>query len=79
MLVSHDIYSVEFILQEVLIFSVCEFSFIIRDGLGYTFVLCRGYGYIEYDSAQSAHDAVSAMNLFDLGGQYLRVGKACCI
>lgn len=36
----------------------------------------KGYGYIEYDTAQSAHDAVSAMNLFDLGGQYLRVGKA---
>lgn len=30
----------------------------------------------EYDRAQSALDAVSSMNLFDLGGQYLRVGKA---
>lgn len=36
----------------------------------------KGYGYIEYETAQGAHDAVSAMNLFDLGGQYLRVGKA---
>lgn len=30
----------------------------------------------EYDKAQSAQDAVASMNLFDLGGQYLRVGKA---
>lgn len=30
----------------------------------------------EYDKAQSALDAVASMNLFDLGGQYLRVGKA---
>ncbi|KAK9979269.1 hypothetical protein ABG768_012709 [Culter alburnus] len=36
----------------------------------------KGYGFIEYDKAQSAQDAVSSMNLFDLGGQYLRVGKA---
>lgn len=31
---------------------------------------------VEYDKAQSALDAVASMNLFDLGGQYLRVGKA---
>lgn len=30
----------------------------------------------EYDRAQSSQDAVASMNLFDLGGQYLRVGKA---
>ena len=36
---------------------------------------CRGYGFIEYDSAQSVTDAVASMNLFDLGGNYLRVGK----
>ncbi|XP_077087119.1 poly(U)-binding-splicing factor PUF60a isoform X9 [Siphateles boraxobius] len=36
----------------------------------------KGYGFIEYDKAQSSQDAVSSMNLFDLGGQYLRVGKA---
>lgn len=30
----------------------------------------------EYDKPQSSIDAVSSMNLFDLGGQYLRVGKA---
>jgi len=36
----------------------------------------KGYGYIEYETSQGAHDSVSAMNLFDLGGQYLRVGKA---
>lgn len=31
---------------------------------------------LEYEKAQSSQDAVSSMNLFDLGGQYLRVGKA---
>ncbi|XP_018534588.1 poly(U)-binding-splicing factor PUF60a isoform X1 [Lates calcarifer] len=36
----------------------------------------KGYGFIEYEKAQSAQDAVASMNLFDLGGQYLRVGKA---
>ncbi|XP_056148787.1 poly(U)-binding-splicing factor PUF60a [Lampris incognitus] len=36
----------------------------------------KGYGFIGYENAQSAQDAVSSMNLFDLGGQYLRVGKA---
>jgi len=36
----------------------------------------KGYGFIEYDKPQSSADAVSSMNLFDLGGQYLRVGKA---
>ncbi|XP_014666112.1 PREDICTED: poly(U)-binding-splicing factor PUF60-like [Priapulus caudatus] len=36
----------------------------------------RGYGFIEYDSPQSAQDAIISMNLFDLGGQYLRVGRA---
>ncbi|KAF6026168.1 PUF60 [Bugula neritina] len=36
----------------------------------------KGYGFIEYTNAQSAEDAVSSMNLFDLGGMFLRVGKA---
>ncbi|XP_077581194.1 poly(U)-binding-splicing factor PUF60a [Stigmatopora nigra] len=36
----------------------------------------KSYGYIEYDKPQSSVDAVASMNLFDLGGQYLRVGKA---
>ncbi|XP_066536938.1 poly(U)-binding-splicing factor PUF60-B isoform X2 [Hoplias malabaricus] len=36
----------------------------------------KSYCFIEYDKPQSAIDAVSSMNLFDLGGQYLRVGKA---
>ncbi|CAF0838301.1 unnamed protein product [Adineta ricciae] len=36
----------------------------------------KGYGFIEYETAQAAQDAISAMNLFDLGGQFLRVGKA---
>lgn len=36
----------------------------------------KGYGYIEYETLQSAQEAISSMNLFDLGGQYLRVGRA---
>ncbi|XP_052227419.1 poly(U)-binding-splicing factor PUF60-like isoform X2 [Dreissena polymorpha] len=36
----------------------------------------KGYGFIEYTNSQSAQDAVASMNLFDLGGQYLRVGRA---
>lgn len=36
----------------------------------------RGFGIIEYETQQAAVDAISSMNLFDLGGQYLRVGKA---
>ena len=35
----------------------------------------KGYGFIEYSSQQSANDAIVAMNLFDLGGQYIRVGR----
>uniref|UniRef100_A0A915IK12 RRM domain-containing protein n=1 Tax=Romanomermis culicivorax TaxID=13658 RepID=A0A915IK12_ROMCU len=35
----------------------------------------RGYAYLEYETEKSAIDAVSSMNLFDLGGQYLRVGR----
>jgi len=36
----------------------------------------KGYGFIEYSNQQSANDAITAMNLFDLGGQYIRVGRA---
>lgn len=36
----------------------------------------KGYGFIEYENQQSANDAIASMNLFDLGGQYLRVGRA---
>ena len=42
----------------------------------------KGYGFVEYDTHQSANDAIASMNLFDLGGQYLRVGrvsKICCV
>nr|XP_006817842.1 PREDICTED: poly(U)-binding-splicing factor PUF60-like [Saccoglossus kowalevskii] len=35
----------------------------------------KGYGFIEYERNQSAQDAIASMNLFDLGGQYLRVGR----
>jgi len=38
-------------------------------------VVCRGYGYIEYETPAAVADAVAAMNLFDLGGIHLRVGK----
>lgn len=40
------------------------------------FFYSRGYGFIEYETLQSAHDAIASMNSFDLGGQLLRVGKA---
>ena len=36
----------------------------------------KGYGFIEYETQQAAQEAISSMNLFDLGGQYLRVGRA---
>ena len=35
----------------------------------------RGWGYIDYDNHKSAVDAIASMNLFDLGGKYLRVGR----
>ena len=41
--------------------------------------VCRGYAFVEYDNPHSANEAVANMNLFDLGGQYLRVGKVCYI
>jgi half-pint family poly-U binding splicing factor len=36
----------------------------------------RGYAFIQYEDQHSADEAMVAMNLFDLGGQYLRVGRA---
>jgi poly(U)-binding-splicing factor PUF60 len=36
----------------------------------------RGYGFIDFEAEQSVLDAIASMNLFDLGGQYLRVGRA---
>ncbi|VUZ50126.1 unnamed protein product [Hymenolepis diminuta] len=36
----------------------------------------RGFGYVEFDSEESAVAAVVGMNRFDLGGQLLRVTKA---
>ncbi|KAK0410694.1 hypothetical protein QR680_005279 [Steinernema hermaphroditum] len=35
----------------------------------------RGFGYLEFSTAQAAQEAIAGMNMFDLGGQYLRVGK----
>ena len=36
----------------------------------------KGFGFIEYTTMNAAQDALASMNLFDLGGQFLRVGKA---
>ena len=36
----------------------------------------KGYCFIEYATTQGATDSISSMNLFDLGGQYLRVGRS---
>jgi len=36
----------------------------------------KGYGFLEYETLQSCQDAISSMNQFDLGGQFLRVGRA---
>lgn len=35
----------------------------------------RGFGYLEYTTANAAAEAISALNNFDLGGMTLRVGK----
>jgi len=36
----------------------------------------RSYGFLEYDTVAAADDACASMNIFDLGGKFLRVGKA---
>lgn len=36
----------------------------------------KGYGFIEYATKQAMDEAISSMNLFDLGGQLLRVGRS---
>lgn len=36
----------------------------------------KGYGFIEYATNQAALESIASMNLFDLGGQLLRVGKS---
>lgn len=33
----------------------------------------RGWGFINYANHKSSQDAIASMNLFDLGGQFLRV------
>ncbi|CAB3410720.1 unnamed protein product [Caenorhabditis bovis] len=35
----------------------------------------RGFGYIEFNNANSMNEAIAGMNMFDLGGQFLRVGR----
>jgi poly(U)-binding-splicing factor PUF60 len=37
----------------------------------------KGYGYIEYEEIGAADEAVTHMNLFDLGGQLLRICRVC--
>jgi RNA recognition motif-containing protein len=37
----------------------------------------RGYGFIEYETIQAAQDAISAMNLFDLGGRSGALNRDC--
>lgn len=36
----------------------------------------KGFGFIEYTTNQSALEAIASMNLFDLGGQLLRIGRS---
>lgn len=36
----------------------------------------KGFCFIEYETAQATTDAITSMNLFDLGGNYLRVGRS---
>lgn len=36
----------------------------------------KGYGFIEYNTNQAALESIASMNLFDLGGQLLRVGRS---
>lgn len=36
----------------------------------------RGWGYVEYTNQRSCEEAIKSMNLFDLGGQFIRVGRA---
>lgn len=36
----------------------------------------KGYGFIEYSVKNAADEAIASMNLFDLGGQLLRVGRS---
>lgn len=39
----------------------------------------KEYGFIEYETNVGANEAIASMNLFDLGGQYLRVGRVSVI
>lgn len=36
----------------------------------------KGYGFIEYQTTQAALESIASMNMFDLGGQLLRVGRS---
>ena len=38
-------------------------------------MIFSGFGYIEFDTAKAAQDAIAGMNMFDLGGKLMRVGK----
>ncbi|XP_037945485.1 poly(U)-binding-splicing factor half pint [Teleopsis dalmanni] len=43
---------------------------------GTSFNSHKGYGFIEYANKQAMDEAIASMNLFDLGGQLLRVGRS---
>ncbi|EPB78000.1 hypothetical protein ANCCEY_02914 [Ancylostoma ceylanicum] len=50
--------------------------FVILDGFCVQFSICySGFGYIEFNNAAAMNEAISGMNMFDLGGQFLRVGR----
>jgi poly(U)-binding-splicing factor PUF60 len=40
-----------------------------------TLVFSSGFGYLEFSTMASALEAIQSMNMFDLGGQFLRVGR----
>ncbi len=51
------------------------FGKILRCQLAKTAKGHRGFGYLEFDSAQAVKEAIDGLNNFDLGGQYLQVGR----
>lgn len=38
-------------------------------------MIFRGFGYLEFKTPQAVKEAIEGMNNFDLGGQYLQVGR----
>jgi len=50
-----------------------------QNNVGGALCINRGYAFMEFETTQAANDAVASMNLFNLGGQYLRVGRVSFI